>query len=229
VTVVYEVSVRAGGGDIDAMRRWFKAGPAQRWAGLPRLVAFDAYFPCRGQPHDPYVNDGLGPAVLAMLSFPDEPALWDAIGSSAFERGLADIPAGAAVTADAMLRKFYSVEGETAERSLEAPFSYVVRYHRPALDERAFVEEYLASHPTLIASLPHVRTVLCYVPLAQSPRQALPGAGYMIGNEVAFDSLEHFNAAMASPVRHELRRHYRQLPAFSGPTTHYAMDRIRVR
>jgi hypothetical protein len=50
----------------------------------------------------------------------------------------------------------------------------------------------------------------------------------MIGNEVAFDSPEAFNAAMASPVRAELRAHFRTFPKFTGRTTHYPMMRRRL-
>jgi hypothetical protein len=51
---------------------------------------------------------------------------------------------------------------------------------------------------------------------------------YTLGNEVVFDDIAAFNAAMASPVRHELRAHFRQFPPFSGRNTHFAMDRRRA-
>ena len=53
-------------------------------------------------------------------------------------------------------------------------------------------------------------------------------ADYMIGNEVAFDSVEAFNAAMQSPVRQKLRRHFREFPPFTGRNTHYPMNRTRL-
>ena len=49
---------------------------------------------------------------------------------------------------------------------LTASFSYVVRYHRPVEDEAVFVRHYLDTHPSLLARLPRIRNVLCYVPLA---------------------------------------------------------------
>ena len=49
----------------------------------------------------------------------------------------------------------------------------------------------------------------------------------MIGNEVVFDDVAAFNTAMQSPVRQELRRHFREFPPFSGRNTHFAMDRTR--
>ncbi len=174
------------------------------------------------------MNDETGPYLLCMLSFPDESALRTAIGGTSFRRGLAGLPSQASTTADAMLRKFYSVEGEAGEQALVGPFSYVVRYHRPAEDERAFVENYVASHPALLAKLPRIRSVLCYFPIAWSDPHGFASAQYMLGNEVVFDSIDDFNAAMASPIRHELRAHYRELPAFSGRNTHYPMLRARL-
>ena len=50
----------------------------------------------------------------------------------------------------------------------------------------------------------------------------------MLGNEVMFDDGAAFNRAMASPVRHELRAHYRAFPPFSGANTHYPMLRRRI-
>jgi hypothetical protein len=47
----------------------------------------------------------------------------------------------------------------------------------------------------------------------------------MLGNEVAFDSVDAFNAAMASPVRKELRAHFHSFPRFSGRNTHHPMLR----
>ena len=50
----------------------------------------------------------------------------------------------------------------------------------------------------------------------------------MIGNEVVFDSLDGFNAAMKSDVRLLMREDFARFPPFSGPTTHFAMLRKRV-
>ncbi len=213
---------------MDAVRRWFETGPAKIWCELPRLQGFDAYSPSRGDAKDPYVDDGAGPCVLCMLSFPDEASLRAAIGGTAFRRALAGLPSNVSMTADAMVRKFYSVDGEAEEQVLEAPFSYMVRYHRPAEDERAFVESYIATHPALLARLPKIRSVLCYFPIAWSDPNGLASAQYMLGNEVAFESIDDFNAAMESPVRHEVRAHYRKFPPFSGRNTHYPMLRTRL-
>jgi len=149
-----------------------------------------------------------------------------AIGALA--RSLGGLPHGVVVTGTPFERRLYPIGGEVVPGPLTAPFSYVVRYHRPADDEAAFVSHYLADHPPLLAKLPEIRSVLCYLPLDTLAAPALPTANVMIGNEVAFDSPEAFNAAMASPVRAELRAHFRTFPRFTGRNTHYPMMRRRL-
>jgi hypothetical protein len=228
MTVVYEIAVRSAAAVPEVVRRSFEARPAKLWCKLPQLQRFDAYFPSMQDANDPYVDDGAGPQLICMLSFGEADSLRRALATDDFRRGLSGLPPDASITADAMLQKFYSAEGETGAQALDAPFSYVVRYHRPAEDERAFIAHYLAGHPTLLARLPNIRAVLCYVPIDWQDPNGLTSADYMLGNEVAFDSIEHFNAAMLSPVRHELRAHYHKFPAFSGRNTHYPMTRKQL-
>jgi hypothetical protein len=50
----------------------------------------------------------------------------------------------------------------------------------------------------------------------------------VLGNEVVFDHVAAFYLAVASPVRQELRAHFRAFPPFSGANTHYPTLRTRV-
>lgn len=205
----------------------FLADPARYWRSLPGLHALDLYTPAAGAAADPYVDDDAAPAQLLTLTFASPEMLEQAIRQAEFAAGLAALP-GSALTCTAMQRIEYPVNGREAALPLAAPFSYLVRYHRPADDEGRFVQAYLDEHPAILGRLPGVRNVICDVPLAQQPASGLAPAEYMIGNEVAFDDIAVFNAAMASAVRHELRAHFQRLPAFTGRNTHYAMDRRRL-
>ena len=71
--------------------------------------------------------------------------------------------------------------------------------------------------------------MLCDFPIPWTDPNGLASAQYMLGNEVAFDSIDDFNTAMKSPVRQELRAQYRNFPPFSGRNTHYPMMRARLR
>jgi uncharacterized protein (TIGR02118 family) len=226
--VVYEIACVGERGRQDTVAAWIDAAVAPRWTKLPGLTAIDIYSIFSGAAHDPFVDDGLGPLRLAMLQFADLDTMQRAVASPAFAASLAGRPAEVSVTGTPFERRLYAVGSEAAPGPLTAPFSYVVRYHRPAEDEQAFVRNYLDTHPQLLGQFPRIRSVLCYLPL-EPISDVLPAADYMIGNEVAFDSVEDFNAAMASPLRHEARQHYRNFPPFSGRNTHYPMLRRQLR
>jgi|EndMetStandDraft_5_1072996.scaffolds.fasta_scaffold219665_1 hypothetical protein len=210
-----------------AARAWFACGPATAWAQVPGLVALDVYVPAEGEARDPYNRDAHGPLQLIMLDFASVAPLAAAMAAD-LPAALAQLPSGLSATATALERRFYPVAGESEAGALRAPFSYVVRYDRPAEDEAAFVANYIASHPTTQADLPGIRSVICYLPLDRLNGTSLPAAPYMIGNEVVFDNIADFNVAMASPVREELRAHFRQFPPFSGAVTHHPMTRTRL-
>jgi uncharacterized protein (TIGR02118 family) len=225
---VYEVACTGDRGFQDAVRTWSDAVAMPAWTALPGLSAVDAYVMATGGAHDPFVDDGAGPLLLAMLQFDTAEQMSRAIAGVAFARSLEGMPQGAAITGTPLERRLYPIGREATPGPLTAPFSYVVRYHRPADDEAEFVSHYLADHPPLLAKLPGIRSVLCYLPLDALATPALPTADIIIGNEVAFDSPEAFNAAMASPVRAELRAHFRTFPKFTGRNTHYPMMRRRL-
>jgi uncharacterized protein (TIGR02118 family) len=223
---VYEVSCSGERGLQDAVRTWSDAVAIPAWTELPGLSAVDVYLMATSSTHDPFVDDGAGPLLLAMLHFSTAEQMSHAI--AALASSLEDLPQGVAITGTPFERRLYPVGGEAMPAPLTARFSYVVRYHRPADNEAEFVSHYLADHPPLLAKLPAIRSVLCYLPLDGLATPVLPTANTMIGNEVAFDSPEAFNAAMASPVRAELRAHFRTFPKFTGRTTHYPMMRRRL-
>jgi hypothetical protein len=192
-------------------------------ARLAGLKTLDLYEPCQQETRDPYNNDRDGPFLIAMAEFAERQRLQDALGR--LEACLKVVPEGTAITATPLQRKIYPVGGEAAARPLAAPFSYVVRYFHPASDAAAFVDAYVAEHPATLGKLPNIRSVMCYFPFAS--KGPVPCAPYIIGNEVAFDSVEDFNTAMQSPVRQALRDEFHRLPPYSGVNAHYPMLRRR--
>ena len=230
MTIALELAWRGAGAAADEVAAWFGRDVAPALARAPGLVSFDLYRPAAGRAHDPYNDDGIGPLALAMLDFADLAALEAGVASRAFRDavGQRTAPVPLALSAAALERRFFPVAGEARPAPLAAPFSYVVRYHRPAEDEAAFRAHYQAHHPPLLGRFPRIRNVLCYVPVAWRDPVGLAAADYLIGNEVVFDTIGDFNAAMQSPVRHELRRDFATFPKFSGRNTHYPMDRRRI-
>ena len=224
---VFELACFGPAGAADDARDWHGAA-AVAWRELPGLLFHDLYVGVTEGAKDPLVDDGLGPLLIAMLGFADESALDKAIASSEFNAPLSCLPGDVRAAGEAMECRHYPVASAAAPTALRAPFSYVVRYHRPAKDEAAFIANYIATHPPTLARLPAIRHVMCYFPLNRANPPGLAKAGYMLGNEVVFDDVAAFNRAMASPVRQELRAHYHAFPPFSGANRHYPMLRTRL-
>jgi uncharacterized protein (TIGR02118 family) len=228
MATVLEIACRADADQADNARGWYQNDATRAWSSLPGITAFDLYVPATGRAQDPLVNNGLGPLFFMILEFSSMTTLEQAVRSHNFAAPLSKLSAGLELSADAMERRYFPVSGETAAKPLSAPFSYCVRYHRPAEDEARFVDFYLKNHPPLLAHLPEVRNVICYLPVLGFNPGGLPSADYMLGNEVVFDTIEAFNAAMASEQRRELRADFAQFPRFTGPNTHYPMSRKRL-
>jgi hypothetical protein len=229
----YEIALRGDPDRRAELQSWLESGAGAACAGLAGLACLDVYMPADGPVRDPYNNDGAGPLMVVMLDFAAREALAAAVAGGGIAAAADALPPDIAATGTAFERRFYPVGADATPAPLLAPFSYVVRYHRPAGDEKAFVTNYLATHPATEAKLPGIRSIMCYLPLDErhaGGRQHahLPPADYMIGNEVAFDGIGAFNAAMASPVREELREHFRAFPRFTGANTHYPMIRRRL-
>lgn len=161
---------------------------------------------------DPLLDDGAPPSGVVQLYF-----------DSLAELEAAAVRAPAGVEVEAMAVHKYSLTGERI-RSPDATWcTYLVAYEGPAEDETRWLEDYLAHHPPLMAKLPGIRELEIYTPLEWRCPPHLRHVRHLQRNKVAFDSAEALAAALASPVRSEMRAHFKRLPAFSGRVTHYAM------
>jgi uncharacterized protein (TIGR02118 family) len=225
MSFVYELALTGVATEAASAQAWFDVGPAQAWSRIANLSSLDLYRPVEGT-DDPYNKDDGPPLLIAVAEFASADALKAA--AARLDLSLAGLPLATRATFTPMERKFYPVAGETTPGPLRAPFSYVVRYRRPAEDEAAFVAHYVADHPGLEGQFPGIRSVMCYFPLATPKSERCAPAEYMLGNEVVFDNVADFNAAMQSPVRHEMRAHFHTFPKFSGALTHFAMLRERL-
>ena len=223
---VYEIAFQGDRARTSHLRAWFDQTAEKTVGKMPGLATLDAYSPIDDGAHDPFNADTGGPLLILMAAFEQPEA--HAAAHANIADALASLPPGLAVTVSALERRFFAVADDASPRDLLAPFSYAVRYHRPADDEAAFVANYVATHPPTLAKLPRIRSVLCYFPLPAPMADRHPAADYMLGNEVAFDTVADFNAAMQTPIRRELRAHFHAFPRFTGVVTHYPMQRARL-
>ncbi|MEM7251890.1 MAG: hypothetical protein AAF493_10735 [Pseudomonadota bacterium] len=191
----------------------------------PKDVEVHRYVPMPS--HDPHLDDGAGPSIIVESKWRSKSGLTQWLEGVEFREAAENLPPNA--YHDAFEVHFFVCAGSSEVRRKSAPISYVVRYYRPADDERGFVEHYLATHPAILGRLPAVQNVICYSPFSLPLVPGLTPSDCMLGNEVVFESLDALNAALASPVRDELRRDFHQFPAFTGINTHFAMQREQLR
>jgi uncharacterized protein (TIGR02118 family) len=164
-----------------------------------------------GRARDPYLDDGAPPAELAQMYFDTLEAL---------EQAAAGLKAS---TVEAMHVHRFDVP-QPWTRTPQRWCTYLVAYEGPAEDEAAWLSHYLENHPPLMAKLPGIRELEIYTPLEWRCPPQLRRVRHLQRNKVAFDSREALEAALASPVRSEMRADFARFPRYAGRVTHYAMN-----
>jgi uncharacterized protein (TIGR02118 family) len=164
-----------------------------------------AYTPDRVR--DPYLDDGAPPQTVAQLYFDS----------------LASLEAAAAAIRGPWIAEAFSVHVFPVPQPGAPACTYLVAYEGPAEDEAAWHAHYLAHHPPIMARLPGIRELEVYLPVDWRCPAKLTRVRHLQRNKVAFDDVAALGAALASPVRVEMRKDYAKLPPFSGRVTHYAM------
>jgi len=172
---------------------------------------------------DPYVDDRTPPALMLQMDVADTRGLVALFADEEIRRQLEK--AGPAATGDAFEVLSFPIPEVMEPAIRTAPMSFVVRYYAPVSDEEMFRSYYLEHHPLIMADMPGIQNVFCYVPFDWICPVDIPSSGCILGNEVVFDSLDALNVALASEVRHRLRDDYKSFPVKPGPNTHYAMQR----
>jgi hypothetical protein len=196
-------------------------GKSDQWSDLM------LFRPIEGEARDPHNDDGAPWPRLAMLIFADA-AAWSAFARS--EPLLAALRSrGDAIklTGNAFEQLVYEIGDGTRPSRSKAGFSYVVRYSGSEADTVEFRKDYLENHHIGLAQLPGIRCLMNFVPLRDQLLPTLANAPYVIGNEVQFDDLAAFNAAMASPQRQLVREIFLRGPK-APPAVHFPMTRVVV-
>ena len=197
-------------------------------ATLPGVERVDRYEPTVFK-DDPYADDRQGQVLTIQTSYRDIASLEQGLASDEFQRLVSAASESAyKLSHDAMDMLLYPVADETEPRELTAPISYVVRYHYPANDVKQFIEYYTSHHPIIEKRFPRITNIMCYLPIKWRDPTGLPFLGYMLGNEVVFESVEDMGYALNSPVIEEMSADFEQFPTFQGCHTHYPMRRRRV-
>lgn len=231
MAVDYFIMFNGTGVDPIAFRDDYKRRNGAALRALPGAQVVLLHTPLPS--HDPYLADKDPPlllvqatfasaeAALAALASPARKAVQDDFGGMPVERGR--------VVHEILRAEPYATATAAPSEIVTAAVSYFVHYRRPADDEAHFLEHYRAHHPPILGQFPGLRSLVLYLPMAWRNPSAVADADHMLVCQVAFDSVEALNAALASDVRHRLREDYYTFPKFSGPVSHYAMLRDQVK
>jgi uncharacterized protein (TIGR02118 family) len=160
---------------------------------------------------DPFLDDGAPPGGVTQLYF-------DSI--AALEAAAAKL--GGEADAEAMQVHRFAVP-HPWHRTPARYCTYLVAYEGPAQDEPAWLAYYLEHHPPLMARLPNIRELEICTPVDWRCPPQRRRVRHLQRNKVAFDSRAALEAALASPVRNEMRADFARFPPYSGRVTHYAM------
>ena len=198
-------------------------------ATIPGVERVDRYEPTLFE-DDPYDDDRQDQVLTIQTSYRDITSLEQGLASAEFQRLVKAVAADSVykLSHDAMGMVFYPVADEREPRELTAPISYVVRYHYPANDVERFIDHYTSHHPQIETRFPRITNIMCYLPIKWHDPTDLPYLGYMLGNEVVFESVEDLGNALTSPVMEDMGADFQQFPPFQGHDTHYPMHRRRV-
>lgn len=198
-------------------------------AATPNLSRALIYTPVIAE--DPYLKDQAPPALAAQLYFTDIEQLEAALARNGPLQALVALTslAGAAASQQAMLARSYPVP-DAAPRGAPGTkrCSYLVSYEGSAENLNAWLDHYITQHPPIMARFPGIREIeVCtridwrsFLPWARSDS--------MLRNKVVFDDAAALSAALASPVRHEMRADYKTFPPFTGPVLHDPMVTVEL-
>lgn len=104
-----------------------------------------------------------------------------------------------------------------------AACSYLVHYPGPAQDLNAWLTHYATHHIPLMLRLPAVRVVEMLTRIDHLSALPFPRDNHMQRNRVGFDCPEDLAAALASPIRAQMRADVDAYPPYQGGVSHFTM------
>ena len=195
---------------------------------LPGLARGLLYTPTSA--HDPYLNDGPPPNFAVQLYFDDIADLESACAPAGPLQALRfAVPsmADADATQQAMLARAFPVPAGPA--MAEPACTYLVTYGGQAEDLNAWLAYYIGHHPVIMARFPAIRGIEICTRIDWIGFLPFRRVENMQRNKNVFDSAEALDAALNSPVRHEMRADFHNFPPYTGGNTHFPMLTRTVR
>jgi uncharacterized protein (TIGR02118 family) len=223
------VTIWSSGISSADLKDHFLENPLTFLKDISDVIAVEFYVPETGDV--PKMDDIPAPTIIVQIDMDSVDAAQSLVDSNEFEKLFIDKDGFSSPAEKINLELFepvhYLLPGQDTPSARTAPLSFVVRYFGPVQDQFKFVDFYTKNHPALLAKFPNIRNVLCYLPLGWETQGEIRDDSIIIGNEVVFDDVESFNAALASDVMEEVMADAELFTSF-GYSSHHAMLREMV-
>jgi len=194
-------------------------------ATMPGIKRAVVHVPVEGGANDPYLHAEPPPRCTLQFYFEGIDALENVLREGGNAHALVNLTElkECDLAQQVMAVRRFSVPDPGSQPADDPRCTYMVSYEGPAEDLNAWLGHYIDSHPPIMARFPGIREIEIYTRMDY--RGALPVARShaMQRNKVVFDSPDALNAALASPVRHEMRADFKNFPPFSGANLHFPM------
>ena len=229
MAVDYFIMFNGSGVDPVKFREHYKAVNGPPLSSLPGARVALLHTPKPS--HDPFLADKDPPLLLVQVSFESREEAEAALVSPAakmLKHDYEGVPVkGGRISHELLQTEPYATATSAPSEVVTAPVSYFVHYRRPVDDEEHFLDHYRAGHVPILAQFPGLRSLTLYTPTRwRSPIKMAPADHFLVC-QIAFDSLDALNDALASEVRVRLREDYYGFPKH-GEVSHYAMLRDQV-
>lgn len=209
-----------------ALNDHFAGDPLSYLKSNPDVNAVEFYTPYTGDV--PRLDDIPAPHLIVEIHMDSESAATALTSSDKFRQHFVNqtgvLSRAEKINLEVLEPLHFDVPGHETPPPRKAPFSFVVRYYGPVADAADFADFYVTNHPPLLAEFPNIRNVLCYVPPGWRKRGELTDDSLVIGNEVVFDNLEDFKAAISSDAMDAVMADSEQFKSY-GYSSHHAMHR----
>ncbi|KKB63502.1 hypothetical protein WM40_10760 [Robbsia andropogonis] len=202
--------------------------------GVPGLLKLIVHTPVQGGANDPYLHNEIPPACTLQWYFDDldrlEAACRDGgpIATILKRAGTFGLDGHAWVQQTMAVRRYGVPEPATGNTAPGAPAqcTYMVSYEGPADDMNAWLRHYIDSHPPIMARFPGIREIEIYSRMDSCNTLDVAFVTPMQRNKVVFDSPAALDAALASPVRHQMRADFKEFPPYQGANHHFPMHSV---
>ncbi len=207
----------------------FSGSPLSYLKAVKAVHAVEMYTP---EPGDvPVMDDVPAPAIIIQIDMETADAADTLVKSEKFQQTFMDKsspgPGIEKINLEVTEAVHFPLAGKETPPPRTAPLSFVVRYYGPVKDLNQFVDFYTTNHPPILAKFEGIRNVLCYLPMNWRTSGEVVDESLIIGNEVVFDDLATFKAALATEVLEEAMEDTKHFQNF-GYSTHHTMHRKRV-